>query len=106
MDDTIRRQAAIDEMEEYWRSLNLRRKRSPLAAEAVYMDLKGVVTTLPSAQRKGKWIKNEYNSGWHCSECKEDDFYAYVWNDDTGEYDIPQDNYCPNCGAEMKGEEA
>ena len=54
--DTIYRQAAIDEMEEYWRSLNLRRKRIPLAAEAVYMDLKGVVVTLPSAQSEQQWI--------------------------------------------------
>lgn len=50
MHNLISRQDAIDEMEEYWRSLNLRRKRIPLAAEAVYMDLKGVVTTLPSAE--------------------------------------------------------
>ena len=53
MDDLISRQAAIDEIHEYWRSLTLRRKRIPLAAEAVYMDLKGVVATLPSAQQ---WI--------------------------------------------------
>ena len=48
--DTISRQTAIDEMQEYWRALNLRRRRIPLAAEAVYMDLKGVVATLPSAE--------------------------------------------------------
>lgn len=54
MGELISRQAAIDEMEEYWRSLNLRRKRIPLAAEAVYMDLKGVVAKLPSAETR--WI--------------------------------------------------
>lgn len=55
MDELISRQAAIDEMEEYWLSMNLRRRRIPLAAEAVYMDLKGVVATLPSAEPQ-RWI--------------------------------------------------
>lgn len=51
-------------------------------------------------RKVGEWVKNEYNSGWHCSECKEDDFYAYVWNSDVSAYDL-QDRYCPSCGAEM-----
>ena len=72
MSDSISRQAAIDEMEEYWRSLNLRRKRIPLAAEAVYMDLKGVVVTLPSAQPEQRWIP--------CSERLPEDYTdVLVW---------------------------
>ena len=93
MEDVIFRQAAIDEMEEYWRSLNLRRKRIPLAAEAVYMDLKGVVFTLPSAKperKKGKW-----NHGC-CSEC------GYNWGKDAPISSVP--NYCPNCGEAMRKE--
>lgn len=50
---------------------------------------------------KGKWIKNEGKVGWHCSECKADNNYAYSWNSDTGKEEF-QDKYCPNCGAEMR----
>lgn len=54
---------------------------------------------------KGSWIKNEGKGGWHCSECRADNYYAYSWNSDTGKNEF-QDKYCPNCGAEMsEGEE-
>lgn len=60
--------------------------------------------TVDAVERKrGKWIKNEGKFGWHCSVCKVDNFYAYVWNSETGKNDF-QDRYCPNCGAEMGGE--
>ena len=56
-------------------------------------------------RKHGKWIKNEARGGWHCSECKVDNYYAYVLNSETGKNDL-QDRYCPNCGADMrKGEE-
>lgn len=62
---------------------------------------------LPAADvrevKRGKWVKNEDKAGWHCSACKEVDNYAFSWNSDTGEYEF-QDNFCPNCGADMKGE--
>ena len=61
--DMISRRLAIDEMEEYWRSLNLRRRRIPLAAEAVYMDLKGVVATLPSAEPEPEHTMEEFMYG-------------------------------------------
>ena len=41
--------------------------------------------------------------GWRCSECKtklEDMVNGYY--DDS--YEVPQLNYCPNCGAKMDGE--
>lgn len=50
--------------------------------------------------KHGRWIKNDDRSGWHCSVCKIDDFYAYVRDYDTGENKL-QDYYCPNCGAKM-----
>lgn len=54
---------------------------------------------LPSTQRKGKWIPSFERwgdilttvDGYTCSECS-------VFNTD-------KDNYCPNCGADMRGEE-
>lgn len=62
--------------------------------------------TVDAVERKrGEWVKNDGRRGWHCSECKVDNFYAYVWNSETEKNDF-QDRYCPNCGAEMrKGEE-
>ena len=61
--------------------------------------------TADVVERKvGKWIKNDGRHGWHCSECGEDNYYAYSWSNENGEYEF-QDHYCPNCGAEMKGED-
>lgn len=54
--------------------------------------------------KHGKWIKNEDRCGWHCSECKEDNLYAYSWNCEKGEYEF-QDRYCPSCGAQMERSE-
>lgn len=50
--------------------------------------------------KHGHWIKNEDRNGWHCSECKEDNYYAYSWSSENGKYEF-QDSYCPNCGAKM-----
>ena len=54
-------------------------------------------------RKTGKWIKHKDRSCWHCSECNADDYYAYSWDCDTGEYKF-QDNFCPNCGAKMEVE--
>ena len=53
-------------------------------------------------QREGEWIKTETN--YTCSKCN---FNVISW---SGEYDgyerergISLMNFCPNCGAKMKG---
>lgn len=47
------------------------------------------ISKLPSAQRTGEWIaEEEYGDLWVCDQCG----FASEHND----------NYCPNCGAEMK----
>lgn len=51
---------------------------------------------------KGEWIKNKDRVGWHCSVCKADNNFAYSWNSETGKVEF-QDNYCPCCGADMRG---
>lgn len=45
-------------------------------------------------RRKGKWITQQFGSWAECSECHE-------------LYDIPIaiSNFCPNCGADMRGEQ-
>lgn len=59
--------------------------------------------TVDAVERKrGEWVKNEDRCGWHCSCCKVDNNYAYSWNTGSGRNEF-QDNYCPNCGADMRG---
>lgn len=65
--------------------------------------LKSIKTADVRENVHGEWIKNEDRAGWHCSCCGVDDFYAYLW-DRIAKYEL-QDKYCPNCGAEMKGED-
>jgi len=86
MNDTISRQETID-AEEGNKALN----------EAVER-----LKELPSAEperKKGKWIK-EYWNGEHtrkCSACNiTQTVTTYRWKVNF--------NYCPNCGADMRGE--
>ena len=86
MGDSISRQAAIDEI-----------RKCRFVVDAIEK-----IRGLPSAEpRVGRWIKNDGHYGWHCSECGQDDIYAFCWND--GVLDS-QDYYCPNCGADMRGD--
>ena len=56
------------------------------------------IDALPSAEKQGKWIEHEWAeeydriliSNYECSECKS--------------WEREKTNYCPNCGARMKGE--
>ena len=59
--------------------------------------------TIISERKHGRWIKHEDRASWYCSECTTDDYYAYFYNSDTDVYEL-QDKFCPNCGADMRGE--
>ena len=50
-------------------------------------------STIEPKRKMGKWITQEFGSWAECSECHE-------------LYDIPiaYSNFCPNCGADMRGE--
>ena len=83
MDDLIRRQQAINALS----TITMYKGSIPFDTAVMRIE------QLPSAQpelKKGKWIRN----GWAitCSECG---------------YDMPYTvrNYCPNCGADMRGEQ-
>ena len=98
MSDLIDRQEAIDALEKWldeWTHPN---------AQGAIMDCIQTLNGMPSAQPqrpKGKWI--EQDDGWdgvyyECSVCKE----PFTLIDGT-----PKDNlynFCPNCGAEMRGD--
>lgn len=78
--DLIRRQDAIDALsEDIMGGLNYRR----------------ILQSLPSAEPKiGEWIQKNLCADRFCSCCD-----YVVWDSEAEEY-----NYCPNCGAKMRGE--
>ena len=66
------------------------RKLPSAQPEQYWIDSEGNVSTLPSAQKTGKWIPWKYHDGFRCEYCNE-----------------PVDNkhnFCPNCGADMRGD--
>ena len=53
---------------------------------------------IPIERPKGEWIYNNYGDGcgnWHCSVCKHLPHYATKY--------MRFLNYCPHCGADMRG---
>lgn len=46
----------------------------------------------------GKWIWDEENECWVCSNCEDSALNNYRWQS-------VDSNYCPSCGAKMKGGE-
>ncbi len=91
MDDLISRQAAIKAI-----------KTSRFCVDAMEKIIK-----LPSAQperKRGKWIydEDEYGIdiyGYYCDKCRFFLPWDYLINS------IEDYNFCPNCGADMKGED-
>ena len=69
------------------------------------------IKELPSAQperKRGRWIYGEDNpgtgrDGWFCSECEHFEMWDYSVDMKSAELNLP--NYCPNCGADMRGEQ-
>lgn len=82
-EDTVSRQAVMKAIEEV----------GLLTCE--YIDVKQAIKSLPFVQPirpKGKWIDCAERDPWYrCSECKE-----RVWGGHR--------NFCPNCGADMRGD--
>lgn len=90
MDELISRQAAIDAMNAKLEDIKLRWRGKVKKGEiAMYLDMRGTIETLPSAEpvRHGKWIIEDGHVC--CSECGE----------------ISKEfNYCPYCGCRMDKE--
>ena len=106
MKDLIDRQAAIDAIEH-----RLAEPAYQHTGEDWYVGMncaESELYELPSAEperKKGKWIygEDEYGiDGYHCDKCG---FfvpwdYAHTFINYIEDY-----NFCPNCGADMRGEQ-
>lgn len=104
MSDLISRQAAIDEIDE-WIKAFLENGHKESAADACL--IQDGIFQLPSVQperKTGKWIQKskpmEFNTVWwyECSECGDKPPRDRYGNPDY------LSNFCPNCGADMRGE--
>ena len=95
MNDLISRQTALEIIRNLYPSepfMPMNRKRWKEKYKP-YIECEKALERLPSAQAerpKGKWI--DCNWSIRCSECD----YSMPW---------AVRNFCPNCGADMRGEE-
>ena len=95
MSDYISRQAAIDK---------LKREEKIFYSPTGLRYLIGAIRDLPSAQperKKGKWIITKTERGWNCAEYPTEVTCSncnYIEDYQKALY------FCPNCGAEMRGE--
>ena len=120
MDDTISRQAAIDALDEIRHALWEIDIPSPTVPEYIehHEQIQSVwklldkkqkeLYVLPSAQperKRGKWIysEDEYGvDGYHCDKCG----FFVPWDYVHKFINYIEDyNLCPNCGADMRGEQ-
>lgn len=94
MSDLIDRQAAIDAIDKHCNIVcqYSKKQRSVMCGACPLGTAFDVIEDLPSAEsvQHGKWM---WVDGVRCSQCN----YKL---ETTG---LP--NYCPNCGADMRGEE-
>ena len=97
MDDLISRQAAIDEIKEIYEW------HDNVTKERIIEHFK----QLPSAQPERKTGQLKYESAYNwfrCNVCRKiypSEFMQYF---DSCQYQ-PGFNFCPNCGADMRGEQ-
>ena len=98
MDDTISRAAAIDIVNRYNQSHMILKGKPIVGAASMVIEMEG----LPSAERPtGEWVFDTQipisgggsSAGYRCSICGRDYFH------------VDGMNFCPNCGADMRGKE-
>ena len=109
MNDLISRQDAIDAVDERIQTLLKDETFRQKCGDRDLYGVKRLIQNIPPADVrenvKGEWIDKEYGIGkCHatCSACRE---ISQGNAEDNGfGYDYSFSKYCPNCGADMRGE--
>jgi len=94
MEDLIKRKDAIKaEADRVYKVL--RSEGCKETYEDCLADAEKTFKDIPSAENKGEWmfVGNSIESMWECSKCGEKEFGSKS----------ELTNFCPNCGAHMKG---
>ena len=96
--DCISRQSAIDALERAKQNIrhNIERAIGRAICEILDEVENGIKQLPPIQPKRGKWIDTKGNTEWYareyeCSEC--------------GGTMLGESNFCPNCGADMRGEQ-
>ena len=115
MSDYISREDAVKAIESYYKERSQRSRSEKMfwvkvTEGSICYDLENAMSSLPSADVRenvrGEWLEKEVNDDikiteWQSARCSNCGLYhttPYMYYFD--EY-----NYCPNCGADMRGEE-
>ena len=92
MSDLISRQAVLDELEKWdWQDLYL-----PI-------HFKQILDDVPSVENKGEWIIYGFPSSEQIKNCTED-YYCSECKFVVSRFESRACNFCPNCGADMRGD--
>ena len=106
MDDLISRQAAIKYLmtNMNWYDEDGYESDDDYKRECITELINGVPSAQPE-RKKGKWIygEDEYGiDGYHCDKCG----FFVPWDYTHKFIDFIKDyHFCPNCGADMRGEQ-
>ena len=101
MSDTIYRQAAIR-----WVKTECNPYGNPTLDYETGIKVINHLMDMPSAEperKNGKWIDCRSSEHWKCSECEER--APMYWDSENMSYSEWISPFCPNCGADMRGEE-
>ena len=101
MSDTISRQQAIDAFNTSINELIIGGEENAKTVENYLNRVIETIKCLPSAQpKKGKWIRKDDTEIYECSHCGEKFLFMKRLGVKPNHY-----KFCPNCGADMKGEQ-
>ena len=96
MSDLISKQAVLELIEHL--DVDFANSFDPHTLTEIYRCVKEI----PSAENKGEWIAQDIHNchtNFKCSECGYIHSFMHLYGEPTADY-----TYCPNCGADMRGE--